>query len=141
VTLAKECAPTVGSFTPAESVPPGTLLRCVVTVKLGPGTYSGLTVTDVVSGGGHASDTVVTGGPTLVSDQLNRQVYTLGTLSVVCSSPSCTTGFTFFLRTPSTLDCYRNMTNGVYIDQAGVTGHVAVASDSFSVNCHARPVI
>ena len=41
----------------------------------------------------------------------------------------------------STLGCYRSISNGVYVDEAGVAGHLAVASDNFSVNCNATPVI
>src|SRR4051794_38557717 len=102
-------------------------------MKLGAGTYTGLTVTDVVSGGGHASDTVVSA--LLQSDQLNRQVYLLGNVSGACLTV-CTVEFSYYIRAPSTLGCYRSISNGVYVDQAGVTGHLAVASDNFSVNCN-----
>src|SRR4051812_48888359 len=60
-TISKTCTPVGGPYTPAGSVPPGTLLTCTIKGTLPPGTYTGLTFTDVVAGGGQASDTVVTG--------------------------------------------------------------------------------
>jgi len=139
-TLTKTCTPVGGaSYTPAGSVPPGTKLLCQVSITLGPGSYSTLTVTDVVSGGGHFTDTLF-GGGTLQSDQLNRQVYHLLSISAptICP-PKCSVPILTTIIAPTTLGCYRSITNGVYLDEAGVNGHLAVASDNFSVNCHAVP--
>src|SRR5438034_1366090 len=88
ITISKICRPQSGSFIPAGSVLPGTTLQCLIKLTLGPGTYTGLIVSDVVTNGGRASDTVV-GFGTLVTDSLNRQVYVGSPRSMTCGAAGC----------------------------------------------------
>jgi hypothetical protein len=136
VTISQTCTPDGGPYTPAGSVPPGTVIHCELLIHLPQGSLSGMTLIDVVSNGGHATDTPIAFGTPAI-DQYNRQEYRI-VLASFCP-PGCTASLPFDVTMPSTLGCYRTINNGVSLDQSGVAGHLAVASTTFSVNCHATP--
>ena len=61
VNMSQSCVPASGeTFSPAGSVPPGTTLKCTATLNLGTD-RTGLTLTDVIAGGGNSSNTSLVG--------------------------------------------------------------------------------
>jgi hypothetical protein len=132
--MSKVCVAVFGqTYAPTGSYPPGTVLRCRITITLERET-GGLSITDIVAGGGNLQATpTLFGAPTI--NQYNRQEYgplLIGTL------PAGTHTFEVFIHLPSNQGCYRSMSNEVHLDQDGVDGHLATARTSFSINCNAR---
>jgi hypothetical protein len=133
--MSKVCEAADGTvYVPSRSYPPGTVLRCTITLFLERET-GGLSITDIVAGGGRWPDTETDLGEPAIN-QHNRQEY--GPLSIG-TLPAGSHQFQVLLTLPSNLGCYRSLVNEVHLDREGVAGHLATARTSFSVNCTARP--
>jgi hypothetical protein len=76
-------------------------------------------------------DQVVLTNPTPTTDQFNRVVYVMPLPTLAAGKHTVT-----YLWQLSNLGCYRNTTNEVHLNQAGVAGHLAVSTISASVNCN-----
>jgi uncharacterized repeat protein (TIGR01451 family) len=132
VTATTTCAP--------QTVRPGDVVTCVVTISNNGSAQRVVMLTDVLTGGGLSPDTfVLLGNPG--TNENNRQVY--GPYAVPLMPASSTPFYVSVMPFQSRSTCggnfSANLTNDVYVEDAVGGGRLTSISASFSVDCNASP--